>query len=196
MKVFDAMSWQGEFHDGYSVLKDWSIGFDRVGENKIFLAESSIRATLYATSEYAGGEAMPAVQYCLADLRQYIDDREVRRRHRLKHLEYGIPVVRPKLTWLKAQLSALNAIEEKCRKIQKQHPFGIVYAIRFTPADCDAVQYRKSMGLMSSVPVTPDRLIGKIHVPADLEYISPGDIRKLRLHVAEPLPGIWGCARR
>src|SRR5262245_59473536 len=40
--LFNAMSWYGEIHDGYSVLKPWSLKFDRSGGPKIFLAESSV----------------------------------------------------------------------------------------------------------------------------------------------------------
>ena len=37
MKVFDLMSWHGEVHDGYSVLKYWSLGFDRLLSSIVLL---------------------------------------------------------------------------------------------------------------------------------------------------------------
>ena len=101
--VFDAMSWHGEIHDRYSVLKPWSLEFDRARGPKIFLAESSVRAALYATQSCAGGEAMRAGRFCLADLERYIADPEIRRRHRRKRKQIAQGTVsfkQPKLVWV------------------------------------------------------------------------------------------------
>jgi hypothetical protein len=191
--VFDAMSWHGEIHDGYSVLKPWSLDFDRSGRPKIFLAESSVRAALYATQSYAGGEAMRAVRFCLTDLERYIADPEVRRRHRRQQMVQGTaPPKRSKLVWVKEQLSALEHVAKKCHDIENQHPFGLVYALRFTPADREVLRYSGSMGLISSAPITPDRLIARIRVPFDLQYETCGHMRRLHW-VLSNFPGVWSC---
>ena len=157
------------------------------------MAESSVRAALYATQSYAGGEAMRAVRFCLTDLERYIADPEVRRRHRRKQMAQGtVPFKQPKLVWVKEQLSALEHVAKRCRDIENEHPFGIIYALRFTPADRKVLRYSGSMGLISSAAITPDRLIARIRVPADLQYEACGDMRRLHW-VLSNFPGAWSC---
>jgi hypothetical protein len=72
ISIFDQMCWNCESWGGYAVLKPWSVGFDfdDEGSRKVFLAESSFRAALYASADFAGGEAMRAVPHCFADLKR------------------------------------------------------------------------------------------------------------------------------
>ena len=118
----------------------------------------------------------------------------MRRRHRSKNTELGRFFTFPKLSWIKKQLFALQPIAERCHNVIQEHPFGVVYAVKFMPADCSALVYHGSMGLISFAPITPDRLIAKVRIPADLNYETCGDRRRLDIALAN-IHGVWSCAR-
>src|SRR5947207_4917055 len=53
----------------------------RRSSDLIFLAETSIRAALYASREWAGGETARALRYAFKDLRSYLTSEDVGREH-------------------------------------------------------------------------------------------------------------------
>src|SRR5262249_12456631 len=155
-----------------------SLGFDRAGDPKIFFAESSFRATLYATRDFAGGEALRAVRYAVTDLERYLNDSDIRRRHEEQQRRSGVQEwTQPDLSWIKQEMNALSHIAEKCRRAELQHSHGVVYAVRFVPDDHVILKYNSAMGLISLGPMAPDRLIAKIRVPAEVEHEPRGDKR-------------------
>lgn len=81
--IFETMKWAGEGGGGYPVLKPFSIDHDfRANEHGLlFFAETSLRALLYASRDFAGGEKLRALRIAFSDLDSYLRQPEVRERH-------------------------------------------------------------------------------------------------------------------
>ena len=81
--VFKNMNWCGESGGGYSVLKAFSLDhdFSERGRSPLFFAETSVRALLYASRNFAGGEKLRALRISFDDLESYLRDQNVRERH-------------------------------------------------------------------------------------------------------------------
>jgi hypothetical protein len=82
LKIFEQLHWRGS-GAGFQVLnsftkKDYarSLQPDR---KPIFLAETSFRAVLYASADYAGGETARALRYSFDDLDHYLRDVDFRK---------------------------------------------------------------------------------------------------------------------
>jgi hypothetical protein len=186
--IFDAMSWLGDSHGGYSVLKPWSLDFDFVGggnSRKIFLAETSARAATFASAEFAGGEGVMALRGSLRDLERYVCEPGVRERH----LEYqridaeftGRPIVEPSIEWVRERVHTLKHLRILCEDLCRRHAFGVVYAIRTGPDDVPNLEWNPSMGIIATRPVAPERLVGKVVIPPDVEPAATEDREFLKL---------------
>ena len=199
VSIFDQMCWTGESGGGYPVLMPWSVGFDFNDERsrKVFLAESSFRAALYASADFAGGEAMRAVRHCFVDLNRYIEDEDVRERHvgdQQNEAELtGQPIVQREPRWIQEQLTAIVDMKGRCDDAAVRHQFGVVYGVRFQPSDVPNLKWHGAMGLISRCAIPASRLVGKVIIPADVEPAFCEDKQRLRV-ILEP-SGVWLALR-
>jgi len=174
--IFDRLDWAGEHLGGFPVLKPWSLGFDRSNGERppLYLAESSHRAALYATQEFAGGEAARALRYAFHDLRRYSEG----------FIGEGTADER---YWVRSQLEALSSTECAARQFSEHHAYGVVYAFRLQPSDLPQLTYSTSMGIIASSGLTPDRCLAKLLVPRDWEHLPMTDRRRLERQSEEGL---------
>ena len=203
VEVYSMLGWSGEDPGGFAVLQPWSLGFDvRDGTRRyISFAESALRAALYATRDFAGGEMRRAIRKSIDDLRRYSADDDVRQRHidyvsnEREHLirlnAASIPEIPTvNLDWLEARLSALAELSDECSRFFQEHAGGVVYAVRFTPDDVSSLTFNNFMGLLSHRPVSPERIVARILMPRDAEWpVQAEDDRRLEALMAEQ--GIW-----
>jgi hypothetical protein len=184
--IFDAMEWAGVHGGGYAVLQPWSLNFDfaKAGTRKIYLAESSIRATTFASRDFAGGEAVRALSHALADLKRYIEDPDLRAEHisfqEVDAQQTGAAIVRPDVAWVAAQLATFNELLGLCATVRARHEFGVIYAVKFAPTDVPTLVGDASMGIVSTVPVRPEQLVAKMRVPSELECGGFDDRARVR----------------
>src|ERR1700730_4493642 len=82
--LYETMKWVGESGGGYPVLKPFSLAHDYLGGGNglTFFAETSRRALLYATRDFAGGEKLRSLRIAFRDLEAYLGQSEFRRRHK------------------------------------------------------------------------------------------------------------------
>lgn len=188
--VFEAMKWCGNDTSGYAVLASFSASdFADSASSPIFLAESSVRALLYATREFAGGEKIRGVRKALVDLERYITDESIRNTHmaqmqgeydHLIALEANpdlIELAKPKpvdLDWLAVKLSELQSIQTKAIATLNNFQGGIVFALRLEESDLIEMSYSSSMGIKARMRIPPERIESRVHIPMDFVYSPLG----------------------
>lgn len=181
--VYEAMKWAGESWGGLPVLKPFSLDHDlRDPTGLLFFAETSLRALLYATLDFAGGEKLRALRFAFADLDSYLREPAVRERHETKMLANFrsligmnahpsmIETARPvkvDLDWLRAQMDALANIRWVADDAERRHDHGIVYAVKMTPDDLQGLQWNSSMGIEATTTIPASKMLAKIAVPRD-----------------------------
>ncbi|MBX3472867.1 MAG: hypothetical protein KF754_00600 [Planctomycetes bacterium] len=180
--IYQKLRWAGRDTGGFAVLKPFSLESDfRHGDTSpIFFAETSMRALLYASRDFAGGEKVRALRRALADLDLLMADPQFRQervdyhhaeRQELERLgAHPASLVEVKdvdLNWLSAELSALSDVREMVEKLgTADHP-GVVYALRVCSEDVASLGYCGSMGIRTSSVIPASRIIGKVLVPPD-----------------------------
>jgi hypothetical protein len=177
--IFEKMKWAGENSAGYSVLKPFSEDYDFGHDERslLFFAETSFRALLYATRDFAGGEKLRALRYALLDLKSYLHDSQVREKHqntmeasfrRLTYLnahpstlEEKRPVV-VDLEWLGNELTGMRHIYEIADCALQRHNGGVVYALRIAPTDLEGLRWNSFMGIEADRPIPASKIISKV----------------------------------
>jgi hypothetical protein len=169
--IFRAMNWSGLSLGGLPVLEPFSLNHDfRVGATKpIYLAEYSMRALTFATSDFAGGETCRALRYALGDLKSYLDSEEVRVAHaRGRGRRWDGPDGEQKgvdIDWLRAECAQLSNVREICERAKTEHQFGVVYAVRFGPSDLGQLVLTEAMGIESRDKIHRSKLVAKVLIP-------------------------------
>lgn len=189
--IYDELHWAGTDAGGFGILKPFSLDHDFYfsGRKPTYLAESSWRAALFATADFAGGESCRALRRALGDLELLLAS-PATREQRLKHLqrEYehleGTDLysdyVRPvDLDWLADHLTLLRPLSIQWNRPLERFNHGVVYAVRLEPSDLPDVEYHHPMGLKLFTALDPDRLIAKVHVPPDWKHFPRSDDRRL-----------------
>ncbi|MDX0488814.1 hypothetical protein GOC53_00765 [Sinorhizobium medicae] len=184
--VFEKMKWVGENTAGYPALKPFCAEYDfRLGERSLlFFAETSLRALLYATPDFAGGEKLRALRYALRDLNSYLHNAQLREKHQISMeasfrsltflnahpsmLEEKRPVV-VDLEWLRDELAGMQHIYEAARHALQRHDGGVVYALRVAPIDLEGLRRNGVMGIEADRPIPASKIISKVIVPSDYE---------------------------
>ena len=201
-RIFEQMGWHGgDSGAGYPVLKGFSTHDCRGSTKPIFLAQSSYRAMLYACAEFAGGETARAMRAAIADLRLYRDSPDCREQHReyrlagereQRHLRDGrLPAEPPDvdLSWLDEQLATLAGVDAMLEDLRIGHRHGVVYAIRFG-AGQTFLAASSAKGLeIDHVP--PERIVGKVRVPADCHWDAREDPHRIRALFTGVLSTRW-----
>src|SRR5690606_12883655 len=73
VSIFEKMCWSGKDTGGYTILKSFSLNFDVQNPNgNLFFAEKSIRALLFSTRDFSGGEKLRALRKAIKDLEKYL----------------------------------------------------------------------------------------------------------------------------
>ena len=178
VSIFDTMSWAGKHGGGFPVLKPFSLNHDFAASDRkpIFFAESSYRALLYATRDFAGGETTRALRLAFADLQEYLSSPDLRHSHmtdlwrEYHHLKrigaaVGNPPSEINLSWLHSEVKKLEELETRCREAFEIHRYGIVYAIRFNESDLSLLESSTSMGIKAPTVTLPEKIIAKVRVP-------------------------------
>jgi hypothetical protein len=166
--LFDGVGWAGEQVGGFAVLKPWSLGFDRSSSEypRLYLAESSYRASLYATQDFSGGETARALRYAFQDLGRYADGL----------VGDGTADQRQ---WVRHKLEDLSSVERTAKDLYRNHDYGVVYAVRMTADDLPHLEYSSSMGVIASIALSPNRLLAKAAIPKDWRRATVTDWRRI-----------------
>jgi hypothetical protein len=201
--IFEKIKWFGASGGGFPVLKPFSLDYDLKDSSKgiIFFAETSRRALLYATRDFAGGEKLRALRIALRDLDLYLTNAEVRERHQnhmkaqfktLTHLNAHpsmLEATRPMevdLDWLGEQIT--NCADVRClaEKTFQLHDHGVIYALKMTTDDVERLRWHESMGVEATSLVPSSKILAKIVVPSDYEdnlFESTGDEYLRRMNI-------------
>jgi hypothetical protein len=185
--IYDKMKWCGLNGSSLAVLKPFSLMHD-FGDSEsspVYFAETSKRAVLYASRDFAGGEKMRALRHSIHQLQRYLDEPEVRQAHwKNMKSEYDFLVnnnglnpeasrpVDVDLTWLSSQLSLLSDLRDLTFGTLECHSFGVVYAVKIDASDLDALELHNTMGIKSSGRIAPSKIVGKVAVPRDYIHHS------------------------
>ena len=180
--VFTKLYWDGDHPSGYAVLKPFSIGHDHNHQEgkPLYLAESVQRASLYATSDFAGGEICRALYYCLEDLIMYLEDDHFREQH-VRKLEMRPGRERidrtliPKLDWVRNEVELLSNIKDRISAIRNSFSYGLIYAIRLDEKKLNDISHARSMGLKSFRPILKSEIHAVYSLPHDFEHIKSED---------------------
>lgn len=183
-QIYEAMKWAGESGGGYAVLKPFSLDYDWVDHDRslLFFAETSLRALLYGTRDFCGGEKLRALRIAFADLDSYLGQAETRERHQewmdknysaLKNLNAHpsmLDAARPvkvDLDWLRQKMADVADIRQLVGDTHQRHDHGVVYALRMTANSLDGLRWNHSMGIEATTPIPASRIVAKIAVPPD-----------------------------
>lgn len=187
--IFDKMRWSGLNGQSLAVLKPFSLmhDFGDGRKNPVYFAETSKRAVLYASRDFAGGEKLRALRNSIHQLQCYLDEPDVRQAHwRYMKGEYDFLVanngmnpeascpVEIDLTWLSSQLSSLSGIRDLAFDSLEHHTYGVVYAIKLDDSDLDAFEYNTHMGIELTKQIASSKIVGKAVIPGDYIHQSSG----------------------
>ncbi len=167
-ELYRTMCWWGEDTGGYGVLYAF-VPHSQWHDRPVFLAESSYRALLYATSDFAGGEIARGVRRAIADLQRYVGDSEVRQRHAEWLANYSEPKSSFLLPWLQNEVEGLKERASHCIVPNAE---GVVYAVRFSAGDLPHLRLHKSAGLMALRAIPPSQLVAKVRIPASMYGVT------------------------
>lgn len=175
VEIFEKMNWAGIDGSSMAVLKPFSLQHDFADteSSPIYFAETSKRALLYATRDFAGGEKLRALRKSFDHLQRYLDDPQVRQDH-MQYCQYeyddlerkgaymaAYPKPQPvDLAWLSHELSALEDISRSAMIAYDQHGYGVVYAIKVDQQDIELLTYHKTMGIKATCCIAPDKIRG------------------------------------
>lgn len=191
--IFDKLHWCGEHQGGFAVLKPFSLGHDFNQEEgkPIYLAESVLRASLYASKEFSGGEVCRALYYCFQDLRNYIANENTREMHH-KQLNYDPAHLRvpldslPTLEWLIKAVEELEYLESRVKNVRNNYEHGLIYAIRLNPKNISNVEYKRGgMGIKCFRAVNKCEIVDIFEIPATYEHESQEDLQRRRARLMD-----------
>ena len=192
LEIFYRMQWSGIHLDGFPVLSVFSMNdFEGPETKPIYLAETDVRALLYATPDRAGGEACMAMRHCFDDLHAFLTTEDIRRGYYERPSEFACKwiddergrhlvcyLVEPHLpaevdlVSLRSALAELESVRAHCVDAFANHFYGLVYAILFKPDDLDMIRVSNrasgGAGIEAISIIPPDRLLGKVVVPVSL----------------------------
>jgi hypothetical protein len=180
--IFGRIKWSGDNYGGYPVLKGFSLDYDYSSnvDSPVFFAETSQRALLYATEDFAGGEKLRALRIAFADLDAYTSDSELQTRHRNKMLKTFAQLTRMNasaetltaarpvdidLDFLRQEVVAVEDVRKLAECAWTKFDYGVVYAVRVTIDDIDKLCC-SFMGIEARTLIQPTRIIEKVIIPS------------------------------
>lgn len=200
VQIYRRMNWSGIDGGGFAVLEPFSLmhDFAEKSDKRIFFAETSCRALLYATHDFAGGETARALRKAIIDLERYQSSHGVREEH-FNMLRYELkqtgakgshPPV-PDSDWLQSELKKIERIRQLCWEPYDSYRYGLVYAVKLCIKDCQGLTHHKSMGIIASEVISPDKIVAKIVIPPNVESNRFRDDNR-RINILVDKPGIFG----
>jgi len=181
VEIFETMRWDGMDSSSMAILKPFSLQHDFNGAetSPIYFAETSKRALLYATHDFAGGEKLRSIRQSYEQLKKYLTDPQVRQQH-MEYLQYEYDDLENKgahmpaypkpgevdLEWLSNQLSDLEQTFSAAVAAYNQHQYGVVYAVKVNHQDTEQLKYHKTMGIKSFCCIKPSKIIAKAIIPS------------------------------
>ena len=203
VNIYKVLNWCGVDQGGLAVLEPFSLLHDFSEKNvgAIYMAETSYRALLYATYDFAGGEVARALRKAINDIDRYFSEPKLRYEHLdMLKMEYeqtgkvGMPQECIDMFWLESELRCLESIRRKSKAPQEQYAYGIVYAVRFNENDCQNLRYHQSMGVIASGTIRPEKMVAKVLIPSDFNYVFQQYDRRIK-SIVERI-GIIGALQR
>lgn len=183
-RIYAAMNWAGSDSGGLAVLRPFSLQHDFAGdESPTYFAEYDFRTLTFARPDFAGGEKVRAVRRSIADLERFLADADLQTSHTGRS---GTPV---DLAWLRAQVDLLQPLRVACERTARGFAHGVVYAVRFEPADLSRVEFHTTMGIKVIGRVRPQQIVAKVEVPADFDAGFGGEVVQDRMFRARQEPG-------
>lgn len=183
--LFKRLNWCEGDPGGYAILMSFSLKYDFQASDRspLFLAETSMRALLYATRDFSGGEKLRSLRRAFDDLNSYLNDPRVREQHGASleasynemHL-MGFDAPLPEevdLDLLREDLADLSDVRRIANDALLRHDHGVVYALRFREDDVENLRWNPSMGIEATARIAPATIVGKVIVPADYEMSQP-----------------------
>ena len=162
--VFRELRWAGFSQGGYPILAPFSLGHDFADRDQkpIFLAETSYRAALYASEEWAGGETARAARLALSDLYLLANDSN-------NTVQTGAGCFswhdkNQDVDWLRSRLAELEDLRVRLNDVVVQHKYGVIYAVRIGRARLSRLT-RSQMGIMSKDRIPASAIVGKVRIP-------------------------------
>ena len=187
--IFEKMQWAGLDSSSLAILKPYSLqhDFDERYVSPVYFAETSRRALLYATRDFAGGEKLRSLRKSFEHLQRYLDDPLIRQdhmqylQHEYDYLErngaympaYSKPV-QVNLEWLSHELDTMEQISIAAKVAYDEHEYGVVYAIKLGQQDVEKLTYHNSMGIKATCCIDPGKIEAKAIVPGDFRLFSHG----------------------
>jgi hypothetical protein len=209
--IYERMKWGGESGGGYFVLKGFSLDYDFLRGGLLFFAETSLRALLYATRDFSGGERLRALRIAFCDLDAYLGQGDVRQRHQeLMHANFRhlhrlnahasmIDQARPvdvNLDRLRKEIASLKDVRQLAELAYQRHDHCVVYALGMTPDTLEGLQWNSFMGIESATPISLTKIVAKVVIPPEYKWNSLFDTNEeyLRRQSLGLIPAICATA--
>lgn len=203
ISLFKRLKWHGLHSGGYPVLTCFSERDYKSDNSKnppTFFAESSYRAMLYASRDYAGGEAARAMFYALDDLKQFICKKELQQSHfealgnqreewRDKAHPTFLQQFEPEieLDELAAHIDSLGGLRDKLLRLREGYEYGVVYAIDVAsePSLIVSLSYSRN-GIETRCPVPKHTIKAKCIIPKSYEHATFGEDPDKKVFILKP----------
>ena len=190
--IYEKIDWTGIDQGGFMVLKSFTMNYDFKDSNKksIFLAESSNRALLYATNDFAGGETARAIRKSIYDLQRYSKENSIRSNHMLYRIKeykqslnhlHSLP--KPQeidLDCLNRDIENVSEVFQRTENLYNTYKYGLIYAVKLSKNDVKDITYN-NMGIVVNKNLNFNTLVGKIKVPKEYIYRRYNDRKKLEV---------------
>ena len=142
-----------------------------------YLAESDQRAALFGTADFAGGEKLRAVRHAISDLEEFLASHELQLKHtkrlsELKEAGYQPHLVQPPdFDWITKELKGLEGLKLAANSAAAEYSHGLVYAVQIEESDLPHLK-RSCMGIECTKSLPPSRIVGKVHSPTSIEFLT------------------------
>lgn len=149
------------------------------------MAESAQRASVYANSDFAGGEICRALYYCIEDLYKYLENENVREEHALRlEMRFGLERIDrtsiPPLSWVQNQVGKLSEIQDRVSEIRQSFSYGVIYAIRLDKDNLNDIEYNNAIGIKSFRPISKSENEAEYKLPTDIKNVLGQDKKRLK----------------
>jgi hypothetical protein len=139
------------------------------------------RASLYTRRMFAGGESayflrriIPKLVETSKNNLEFFDSRFKKLMDNcIKKARRGMPthdkVLKVNIEWFKKSVDELNASLPKLLEIERQHRYGVIYAIKLDPEDVAAARYFHNDGFRVYKPIPHSKCIAKLIIHGEHE---------------------------
>ena len=176
------ISWYGLTGASRAILEPFSINHDynHAGVKPIYLAETCLRASLYASKDFAGGEVSRTLRKCFNELWQFVDNPKVQEDH-MKKLKkendyckkngffFDEKTLDFSVDSLRQNLVELEYLQKMVEADYNNFNQGLIYCIKLKNPDLQDLEFHTRMGVKSFKGIDLGNIISKTYVP--LNYV-------------------------